>query len=198
MKSGIYAILNIYNEKYYVGSAMNLQKRWYEHLRTLKFNKHFNVLLQRTYNKYWTNPFIFTVLEHCDNKKLIEREQYWIDKLRPEYNLSPSAGNTFGLKISLAGRLNMKKPKSESHKNNLSKANLGKKHSLETKLKMSIAHKNRERLPDVGKLISKKRKGQKMKPQTNEHKNSIRLAVKNAWERKRKLNDEKMVVIGTF
>lgn len=52
MKSGIYMIINNINEKKYIGSAKNIDKRWYEHRYTLNKNCHDNSLLQNAWNKY--------------------------------------------------------------------------------------------------------------------------------------------------
>jgi group I intron endonuclease len=36
------------------------------------------------------------ILEYCDRDKCIEREQYYIDLLRPEYNILQTAGSRLG------------------------------------------------------------------------------------------------------
>jgi excinuclease UvrABC nuclease subunit len=46
MKSGIYCIKNIINDKMYIGSAVNLKTRRYEHFHFLTKNKHHNRHLQ--------------------------------------------------------------------------------------------------------------------------------------------------------
>lgn len=38
------------------------------------------------------------ILEYCDVDKTINREQYYIDNLKPEYNLLVKAGSTSGYK----------------------------------------------------------------------------------------------------
>lgn len=77
-KSGIYMILNVYNNKCYVGSTKNLYKRKNEHFRYLKNNKHHSDHLQRAYNKYGSDKFIFAILEECGIENLIDREVFWI------------------------------------------------------------------------------------------------------------------------
>src|ERR1017187_10366861 len=96
--SGIYIIINILNNKIYIGSAINLYKRLYEHFRTLKENKHKNKHLQSSYNKYKKDNFIYHLLEYCNKEELIKREQYYINLLKPEYNICQIAGNSLGLK----------------------------------------------------------------------------------------------------
>lgn len=84
-KSGIYMILNTYNNKCYIGSTKNFSKRKYEHFNTLSKNKHHSSHLQKAYNKYGREKFVFIILEECEVDKLIEREIFWI-KLKNSIN----------------------------------------------------------------------------------------------------------------
>lgn len=62
--SGVYQIYNPINNKRYIGSSINVERRLKEHLRNLKKNTHCNVHLQSAYNKYkdsnkiskWSDP----------------------------------------------------------------------------------------------------------------------------------------------
>ena len=87
MKSGIYMILNIVNNKYYIGSTSNLPIRKSNHFTKLKQNKHVNQHLQYSYNKYGKDAFSFIILENCDRSDLIERELYWMT-LKNSHNKS--------------------------------------------------------------------------------------------------------------
>lgn len=126
IKSGIYIIKNKVNEKFYIGSAVYINARWAVHKTTLNKNIHKNRKLQNAWNKYDENNFIFEILELVEDvNDLIIREQYWIDKLNAcevGYNLSPTAGSTLGVKYSDGSKEKLKKPKSEEHKNNISKS----------------------------------------------------------------------------
>lgn len=55
MITGIYIIKNILNNKIYVGSTIDIKKRWRDHKWHLKENKHHNSHLQASYNKYGFN-----------------------------------------------------------------------------------------------------------------------------------------------
>ena len=59
MKTGIYVIENLLDKKKYIGSAKNIDKRWYQHKYTLNKNMHDNSYLQNAWNKYGKNNFIF-------------------------------------------------------------------------------------------------------------------------------------------
>jgi group I intron endonuclease len=50
--------------------------------------KHANSYLQNAYNKYGAASFIVTILEECAPDSVLEREQFYINKLNPIYNLT--------------------------------------------------------------------------------------------------------------
>lgn len=89
----IYAIINEQTEKFYVGSASNFRVRMLRHLSDLRNNRHCNVYLQRSYNKYGESSFHFEVLEELSEScNLLEKEQYWIGSLSPQYNIGSVGG----------------------------------------------------------------------------------------------------------
>lgn len=92
---GIYGILNIINNKIYIGSSKNLSRRKREHFNELRSNKHSNKYLQRAFNKYGENNFKFLKLEtNIEIDNLIERENYWV-------NLKNSLNRDFGYNLQL-------------------------------------------------------------------------------------------------
>lgn len=92
MIGGIYKIENNINNKVYVGSTNNFNRRWAKHKALLRHNKHPNSHLQTSWNKYGESCFIFSILEVCDIKNLLSKEQYYIDTLHPAYNQTLLAG----------------------------------------------------------------------------------------------------------
>ena len=92
MNSGIYKITNIVNEKFYVGSSKNVRYRWAKHKALLRHNCHPNSHLQVSWNKYGESNFRFDLLEECPIAMLLCREQFFIDKLKPQYNQTAIAG----------------------------------------------------------------------------------------------------------
>jgi group I intron endonuclease len=97
--SGIYKIQSLLHpDKFYIGSALWLQKRKSEHFRHLKTNKHGNRKLQRYYNKYGDTSLVFMEVEICSPDELLQREQYYLDTLNPYFNIAKIAGSSLGIK----------------------------------------------------------------------------------------------------
>lgn len=94
---GIYGIINIKNNKIYIGSSKNIYSRWQQHKNTLKRNKHHSQHLQLSWNKYGEENFIFEIIEKCSEENLLIKEQYYIDLYSSYdgdygYNISEFAG----------------------------------------------------------------------------------------------------------
>jgi len=84
MKTGIYQIRNIINDKRYIGSAASIggfDVRWGAHFRNLRHFIHVNSYLQNAWNKYGEKSFIFEILELCKPELCLEREQYYLDAI---------------------------------------------------------------------------------------------------------------------
>ncbi len=152
--SGIYVIRNLINNKIYIGSAINLNNRWFSHRNKLNNNNHVNRHLQSSFNKYGIDNFIFEVLEYVlDKSYLINREQNWIDFFNPEYNIRKVAENNMGLRWCLSEEI-----KQKARDRNMIPWNKGKKGvSDETSIKMKLAwEKRRENGTDTPPMLNKK------------------------------------------
>jgi len=143
MKSGIYTIINQVNGKFYVGSAVNFRKRWLLHRSNLNNETHPNRHLQHAWNKYGEENFYFGIIEPVENKEdLLGREQYWMDLLKPEYNICTTAGSSLGYKHRDESR--QKISEAQRGENNHMFGRTGEKHPMygshrsdETRRKMS-------------------------------------------------------------
>lgn len=99
--SGIYKIQSkLKPEKFYIGSAKNIRSRWLLHLADLKKNQHHSPRLQNHYNKYGKSDFDFIIIELCFPDFLVSREQYYIDNLKPFFNINKIANSSLGIKRS--------------------------------------------------------------------------------------------------
>lgn len=162
--------MNNINDKIYIGCSNDIKRRFMEH-RAPKHIANGNTTLCRAFRKYSLENFSFYVIEKVsDISELPTREIYWINKLKPEYNMTEGGLGVVGNEVSnetkevlrLSGKLqwmsmsesekqdriknNLKGPQkghtvSEETREKLRKANLGKKQSEETKRKMSESNK---------------------------------------------------------
>ncbi|KUO61930.1 MAG: excinuclease ABC subunit C [Gracilibacter sp. BRH_c7a] len=89
---GVYQILNIKNNKIYVGSSLNLPGKFNSNRFQLELKSHYNKALQEDWNLYGAESFSFEVLENLDPKKIVkedwpkalaELEKKWSDHLQP-------------------------------------------------------------------------------------------------------------------
>ena len=83
----IYKITNLANGKFYIGSTANLYTRLYLHFSQLNKNKHSNPHLQFSYNKYGKENFKYEIVLFCKDEELLEAEQWFIDNMKPSYNI---------------------------------------------------------------------------------------------------------------
>lgn len=82
----IYKITNSKNNKIYIGSTKNFEKRKKQHIYLMKNNKHHSVYLQNFYNKYNDVSFSFKILKIVNSKEdLLKLEQHFIDTYK-SYN----------------------------------------------------------------------------------------------------------------
>ena len=159
--TGIYIIQSkIHPGRFYIGSALNINKRFKAHEGYLKRNEHHSSKLQRHFNKYGWDDLEFFILEQFDfisNEHLLSREQYYIDTLNPWFNVSKIAGNCTGVKHSKKTRKKM------------SIAQQGKKCSEATKEKIRIIRTGTKASPETCKKLSDVLKGKKKPPFSEEH-----------------------------
>lgn len=82
--SGVYSITNNVTGDFYIGSSKDIKQRWTNHRSPSQWKLHPNVKLYQAFIKYGLGNFIFEVLEETADLK--EKEQYWIEQLKPTYN----------------------------------------------------------------------------------------------------------------
>ncbi len=160
-KSGIYKIINLVNNKIYIGSSINISVRITSHKNTLKNNKHCNHYLQRSYNKYGKENFKFELIEYCNEEDLSLKEEYYINKFNSNNKI-----NGYNLESFLNGR---------------------KRHSEQSKLKIGNSHRGKTKIitQEWRDNISKATLGMK---RSNETKNNIRLA--KLGKKRKKFSDK--------
>lgn len=80
MKTGIYKIQNLINNKIYIGQSKNINQRFKRHLKTAEdINDHsYNNPLYQAIRKYGKENFSFSIIQECSIEELNERQKYWI------------------------------------------------------------------------------------------------------------------------
>jgi group I intron endonuclease len=143
-KEAVYIIMEICDEKRcYIGSSLQLVNRLTSHrssIRNLgKTNSNGSPMFYNSVLKYGWKYFKIGVLEYPDlsnisdikKKKaiLLEREQYYLNKINPSLNTCKTAGSPLGIKLNL------------SFLQNVSKAKRGKK-NIRSIINVNTAYKN--------------------------------------------------------
>ncbi len=165
--SAIYTITNIVNGKMYIGKTNNFKKRTIGHLSRLKNNKHHSEHLQRAWNKYGEENFVFEILEEHDVEFLSSMECFWVNMLNTDnrnygYNVCP----THPTKEMLMSKESLKK-RGESMKGRPSSMK-GKFHTQESKKKMSESQKGGFRSQEMRDKLSIINTGRKHTPEAIE------------------------------
>ena len=157
MARGIYKIINVVNNKFYVGSAVDLKRRKTRHFSELRTGKHNNQHLQAAWVKYGEQAFVFVVVEEVPaDADLLAAENVWlkehvgkehcynlgVDATAPMTGFSGELSPTWGYKhteealqeISRTSRGRLHRPESKAK---IREFLLGKPKSAEVRAKIS-------------------------------------------------------------
>ena len=88
----VYKITNTVTNDFYIGSSKNIKNRWASHKRPSVWKNHPNIQLYQDMQKYGTDKFVFEILEETEEEKLKEKEQQFIETLKPTYNQMNAKG----------------------------------------------------------------------------------------------------------
>ena len=190
MTSAIYKIINLENQKFYVGSTNNIKVRFRQHRKLLRGNRHHCKHLQASWNKYGEKKFTFVVIEEVVNKEDLQaiEERYLVEHVGKEYcyntghsadapwrNAPSEKTPNFGRKWSeeLKGRVSTSL-KAFYAENYFNHPRVGKTHSEETRAKISAAKLANAVKPWLGKSRSEETKQKISEAQTGKAKGSGR------------------------
>ena len=93
--SGVYKITNIITGEFYIGSSQNIKQRWYQHKNSAFWKQHLNIKLYKDMSQYGRDNFTIDVIEETTD--LHNREQYYIEQLKPSYNVRRAYGQDIGI-----------------------------------------------------------------------------------------------------
>lgn len=163
---GTYMIINRKTGKYYYGSSNDIERRFMQHKSELKRGIHHCIYLQRAYNKYGHDSFIFKkdiVCETLDKARFVE--QLILDCSKNLYNTSKyaSGGDTLSNHPNRSGIVAKMKQASQKRYANMttedrkkmSDIQKGKKRSEALKKKLSDIHKGKKHSEETRKKMSK-------------------------------------------
>ena len=92
---GVYKITNTITGDFYIGSSNDVKRRWNEHKKPSVWNDNPNNQLYKDMQEYGKDKFVFEVLEVVEESFLKEKEQKFIETLKPAYNNINAKGFDF-------------------------------------------------------------------------------------------------------
>jgi hypothetical protein len=108
-KAGVYQLINLTNNKSYVGSSNDLLRRLNEHMSLNYLKKTIlkgESIIHQALLKYGYANFGIRILEIINidsitSKKkiretILSKEQFYLDSIKPEYNINKTAGSNLG------------------------------------------------------------------------------------------------------
>lgn len=99
--AGVYEIVNTVTGDRYIGSSVNMRRRWSAHYCTLQRGRvSGSSILRRAWEKYGAEAFDFRVLLVCEPELTVLYEQICIDLYKPRYNIRKEAHSNRGIKFS--------------------------------------------------------------------------------------------------
>lgn len=198
MSQVIYKIINLVNDKFYVGSTIHKKIRFRQHRKLLRGNRHHCKHLQAAWNKYGEEKFDFRVVEEVpESLSLQEAEDRWLKEHfgQPYCYNSGAAALAPWRGVYGAGNPNFGKPVSEEQREQISQTlkdfyaqdyfnhpRVGKQHTEETKAKISASKKanpiaywaGKERSEETRAKISAAQKGREGRKFTDAEREAIR------------------------
>lgn len=182
-KIGIYCLLNNRNNKVYIGSSKDLDKRWDDHFDKLLKGTHANYHLQSEIDEFGIDNLEIVWLEECLEDELLDREDHYINKFG-------SLSDKVGYNLKSADRTeiseSMRKKLSESKKG-IKNPIYGTKRSLETRKRISATMKGIKRSDSTKSKISNSMLGERH-PRAKLNAEKVRriklMLVKGNWKRK--------------
>ena len=188
MNCGIYLIINLVNNKYYVGSSNDCNKRFIQHKSELNRNIHGNRHLQKAWNKYGEHNFKLFIIDFVVENSLEAKEQEWIIKLH-------ACNRDMGYNICAAGRSQKGVKRSEEFKLKNSITHLGSKHLEETKIKIGKSKLGKKRGKRSAEWQAKIVENRKWYKHSKEVKSKMSKAIQQGWEKRKAKLDEQQTRI---
>lgn len=188
-KPGVYRMFNIVTNNSYVGSSKNISMRISSHGTRLKSGYKDNAKIKKDLKDHGIESFKFELLEYCDESIMKNREQYYFELLKPNYNAWPTVFNAAGRsytdeqlksfqgrehvvkdkksmseKMKLAWIHRKKTPEFKELLKKLKEINTGKVPSDQTRERMSLSGQGRPKTAEFKEMMRRARLGTKWDP----------------------------------
>lgn len=164
---GIYKIVNTTNQHFYVGSAVNLQRRKARHFRELRTRRHNNRHLQNAWDKHGEAAFVFEVVEYVEDPNgLFEAEDRW---------LREHVGKDYCYNIGVAAQAPMLGKSGELS------PTWGYKHTDEARWKISEAGRGRSHAEESKQKIRDSLRGHSTSDETKKKLSEAAKGERNFW-----------------
>jgi len=137
----------------YIGQSVDISKRFRNYFNLSYIKSKSSFIISRALIKYGYSNFSVTILEYYDKSDLIIREQYYFNKLNPQYNILKISGSSRYFKHSEETKTKISKSLKGIYKKEKS-ALFGHTHTKETRKLMSLK-KAKNNNPLFGKTQSK-------------------------------------------
>lgn len=146
-KAGVYQFINLLTGNSYVGSSTNLSRRFgeyfnYNYISSPTRNK--SIIYSSIISNGYFN-FSIIILEYCEIKDTLNKEQFYIDVIGPTMNILQIAGNSLGYNHTEEAKAKIseamsgdKNPMFYIDRTGENNPMFGKIHTVQTKAKMSI------------------------------------------------------------
>lgn len=132
-------ITNKLTNDIYIGQSSDISKRFKNYFSLSYIKSKDNLKIHKALIQEGYSNFSITILEYCDNcdkSDLLVREQYYFDKLKPQYNKLKIAGSSLKSKHKEETKTKISKSLKGVNEKSAQKA-LSRKYSEDTKLKKS-------------------------------------------------------------
>jgi group I intron endonuclease len=159
--------------KSYIGSSINIEKRFKEHRKNLRNGYHVNVHLQEAWNEHGADSFVFLTLMLRAHEDLDKFEQQFIDQygcVESGFNIR-SVAKRARINHSEESKAKMSATKTgkvltEEHKAKTSASMKGIVRTAEHNAKLGATRKGKPRSPETIRRMSEGQKGKKQSPET--------------------------------
>lgn len=204
---GVYKIVNSVNGKIYVGSSVNIEKRFKQHKFELEHNTHNNRHLQGAWNTYGKDNFDFVVVEIVpDLINLRERECYYIKSLNcTDPNIGYNMLNDTNIGLGVLASIEIRKKISEACVGERN-GNYGRKHTPDEiqkikenrwgkdyvkKPRKKAPRKTPEELKKSYQIVAEKARGRKVSIETRKKLSDLRKGKKHSAKTLEKYREQR-------